>query len=352
MPDVRRDAGSAAIVSHATSLRRLGFDVVFCPADMSAVGAEALEATGIACCHTPWFGSVEELLRAEAHGFDLIYLHRIATALPYLALVRQHFPRARVLFSVADLHHLRLARQAAVEGRPELARAAGIVRRQELMAAAASDCVMTHSPAEAAVLRRANPALRPHVVPWAIVARPGRGGFVGRHGLAFIGHFGHAPNTHAAWWLVDEIMPLVHARDHGIALSIAGTAMPPELRIARPGIQAMGAVDDLMPLLASVRMTVAPLQFGAGIKGKVLDSLAAGVPCVCSPTAAEGIPLGPALASLVAPDAPGLAASVLRLHRDQALHAACRREGLDLVTTAWTEGRTDEAMRNAAAMMG
>ena len=95
-------------------------------------------------------------------------------------------------------------------------------------------------------------------------------------------------------------------------------------------------------------MTVAPLQFGAGIKGKVIDSLAAGVPCICTPVAAEGIPLGPALASLVAPDASGLAAAILRLHRDPTLHAACRREGLSLVATSWTEAYVDRVMRESA----
>ena len=124
--------------------------------------------------------------------------------------------------------------------------------------------------------------------------------------------------------------------------------MPPDLLRPHPGLHVLGATDDLPALLASVRMTAAPLRFGAGIKGKVLDSLAAGVPCICIPTAAEGIPLGPALASLVAPDAPGLAASILRLHRNPRLHAACRREGLALITAHWTEATTDIALNQAA----
>ena len=62
---------------------------------------------------------------------------------------------------------------------------------------------------------------------------------------------------------------------------------------------------------------------------------------------AGGVRLGPALASLVAPDAAGLAASILRLHRDQALHAECRREGLEHIATVSTEERTAAALREA-----
>jgi hypothetical protein len=70
-------------------------------------------------------------------------------------------------------------------------------------------------------------------------------------------------------------------------------------------------------VLDRVRLTAAPLRFGAGVKGKVLESFAAGVPCVMTPVAAEGLALGDAL---VGDDAAALAALILRVHGSAALH--------------------------------
>ena len=105
MPDAARDAGSNAILSHARSLIRLGYEVVFAPMDMA--GAEALNRLGIVCCHAPWFAPVEEVLLYQAQCLALVYLHRVTCALPYMGLVRRHQPKAWVVYSVADLHHLR-----------------------------------------------------------------------------------------------------------------------------------------------------------------------------------------------------------------------------------------------------
>jgi hypothetical protein len=78
-----------------------------------------------------------------------------------------------------------------------------------------------------------------------------------------------------------------------------------------------------------VRVSAAPLRFGAGVKGKVLDSLAAGVPCVCSPVAAEGIGLPPAL---VAADPMHMADSLWRLHEDAAANAAAAKAGFAMLS--------------------
>jgi hypothetical protein len=123
LPDATRDGGSQAILSHMRALRDLGYQVSFIAAHELLPGQEAvaaLEAEQITCWRTPHYASVEEVLRRQADCFDVIYLHRAAMASAHVALARQYCPRARILTSVADLHHLRLGRQARVEARPEL----------------------------------------------------------------------------------------------------------------------------------------------------------------------------------------------------------------------------------------
>ena len=348
MPRSGRDAGSNVLLSHMRSLQRLGFEVSFVSADtVGGAAADALAAEGIAPYHAPWTGSVEEVLRREAGGFALVYLHRVSNT-RYLPLIRHYQPRARLVYCVADLHHLRLARQAEVEQRPELTHASQQLRTAELSAATLADAVITHSSHEAALLRRDAPGARVHLVPWAVAANPVQAPFSERRGLAFVGSFGHAPNVDAAWWLLQDILPLLGTRAPGIECLMVGSDMPDSLRAAeRPGVRMLGHVADLGSVFGQVRLTVAPLTFGAGAKGKLLDSLAAGVPCACTPVAAEGLELPQTLQATVAASAGSLVDVILRLHDDAEFNAGCASAGLSLIATQWSQARVDALMRAA-----
>ncbi|MCJ2088232.1 glycosyltransferase family 4 protein [Methylobacterium sp. E-005] len=354
LPVTARDAGSNAILSHLRSLQRLGYAVTFAPLDM--VGdAAALEAEGVRCCLSPWYATVEEVLRRHEGAFAVVYLHRIETAGRYAQLVRDTQRGARLIYSVADLHHLRTARQAAVEGRADLAAYAEHVRLLELCTAQMSDAVITHSTHEAEILAGHIPSERVHIVPWAVAPRPTAVPFAARRGMAFVGGFGHQPNVDAALVLIESVMPALAAlRPGGSAAELpcllAGSGMPERvaaLAAARPGVEILGRVPDLAALFDRVRLSVAPLAYGAGVKGKVLDSLAAGIPCVCTPVAAEGLDLPEPLARLVADTPTALAQAILSLHEDEGLNRTCAAAGLAYIAAMNSARRVDAGMRAA-----
>jgi glycosyltransferase involved in cell wall biosynthesis len=348
LPDATRDGGSQAILSHMRALRDLGYQVSFIAAHELLPGQEAvaaLEAEQITCWRTPHYASVEEVLRRQADCFDVIYLHRAAMASAYLALARQYCPRARILYSVADLHHLRLGRQARVEARPELLAQSRQLRRIECAAAWSANAVLTHSAQEADWLRRAVLGAKVHLVPFAQSVRPTPVDVAGRRGIAFIGNYAHAPNADAARFLVEEILPLVWRQDQGIDCVLVGSDMPESIRkLARPGVATLGHVADLSQVFDRVRLTVAPLRFGAGVKGKVLASFGAGVPCVMSPVGAEGIDLPPPLAGLVGESAALIAEHIVRLHTDIAANRAASEAGLAMIADDFSEARVQAAL--------
>lgn len=355
VPRPEQDAGSGAVVSHMRSLRRLGYRVVFAARDMGGgADAAALEAEGITCCGAPWYASVEEVLRRQAGRFALVYLHRVSVAAAYGTLVRQTQARARVVYSVADLHHLRLFRQAEAEDRPELLPEAGRLREMELWCARMSDAVITHSATEAALLRSALEGCVPvHVVTWSMApSLPGsvpgsvpgatrRRAFAERSGAALLGHFAHHPNVAAAAVLREEIAPLLD----GVPCLLVGAGLPEGLRADAPGVRYAGHVESLDDLFDSVRLTVAPLPFGAGLKGKVVASFSAGVPCVCYPMAAEGMDLPPRLEALVVADAAGAARLMRRLHEDEAFNERMGRRCLAFARRRFSDAAVDAAMR-------
>jgi glycosyltransferase involved in cell wall biosynthesis len=354
MPDASRDAGSQAILSHMRALRGLGYGIVFAAgvdAAPNPIALAALEADGVDVARAPFYATVEEVLRRQAGCFDLIYLHRVSNASKYLALARQHCPGARIVFAVADLHHVRLARQAEVESRPELLAQSRRVRLAECTAALLADAVITHSAVEADWLRRAVPDTKIHVVPWEVPEQTGSAEWADRRGLAFIANFAHGPNVDAAHHLVEDIMPLVWRHQQGIECRLVGSAMPASItQLARPGIVVTGHVANLTDILDSVRLTVAPLRYGAGIKGKVLNSLAAGVPCVMTPVAAEGIVMGAPPPFFVGETASDIAVQIAALHGDRTLWQAASDAGRALIRTRYSAAQVAARLAAVAGL--
>jgi len=121
------------------------------------------------------------------------------------------------------------------------------------------------------------------------------------------------------------VMPLVWQADPTIPCLLVGEGMPASL--AGPNVELLGHVEDLAEIFARVRLTAAPLRFGAGVKGKVLQSFAAGLPCVMSPIAAEGLSLPEGLDTLVGRDAAELAGLITLMHTDAARNGRAARAG-------------------------
>jgi glycosyltransferase involved in cell wall biosynthesis len=350
-PDPGRDAGSQAILSHMGSLRRLGYKVSFVGAhDLNdpSVETEALTAAGIECWRAPFYISVEEVLQRQAHCFDLIYLYRVSNAAKYLALARHYHPRARILYGVAELSNLSLAGQAKIEQRPELLAASRRARLAECTAAWSADAVIAHSPEETVWLRQAVPDAHVYQAPWRVPARPAAAPFAKRKGIAFIGGYANPANVDAALFLAEDIMPLVWRRDPRIECLLVGSRMPQSIKdLARPRLIPIGDVTELGDIFDRVRLTVAPLRYGAGVKGKVLNSFAAGIPCIMTPVAAEGIDRPAVLEAMIGADAEELAERILRFHKDEALCREAAAAGLEFIGKHFSDAEVDAALKAA-----
>ena len=232
---------------------------------------------------------VDLRLRDEGARFDAVLLSRPDVASAHLAAAREHAPQALLLYDTVDLHFLREYRGARLLGsRPALERA--LARKaQELELVRAADRTLVVSDVEREVLEEECPGASICVVRNVHEAAGSQAPFTERSGALFVGGFAHAPNADAAGRLVDEIWPLVQRAAPGLGLTIVGADPPAGLR--GHGIVVAGAVERVERYLDACRVSVAPLRFGAGVKGKVLASMGRGVPVVGSPVAFEGIPV-------------------------------------------------------------
>ena len=141
-----------------------------------------------------------------------------------------------------------------------------------------------------------------------------------RQHLLFVGGFQHLPNVDAVQWFVQEVWPIVHAAEPAMRVRIVGSQMPSKLQnLDVPGVEILGFVQDLDDLLSQSRISIAPLRYGAGVKGKINQAMAHGLPVVATSMAVEGMNLLHEEHVLVADTPQDFARELLRLYSDGAL---------------------------------
>src|SRR5947207_10825938 len=159
-------------------------------------------------------------------------------------------------------------------------------------------------------------------------------GHDGPPSLLFVGGFRHRPNIDAAIWLVRDILPQVKAVMPEVSAVIAGSTPPAAVKgLAGPDVLVTDYVSDPMleRLYRTATVAVAPLRFGAGVKGKVVEAMRFGVPVVTTSAGAQGLPGAEDAVEIAPVSAEGFADAIVRLLRDPDLARRRALEGLDFV---------------------
>jgi glycosyltransferase involved in cell wall biosynthesis len=273
-------------------------------------------------------GALEFRRLLRERNFRAAIISRPAVAEMLLKPVRRADPRVKIIFDTVDVHFVRLMREAELTGDRRLARKAERYRKIETRLARASDLVWYASSTDRDAMEREAPGIPSAVVP-TIHAPHARGlPFDEREHLLFVGNFRHSPNADAVRFFAREILPLVRQTLPDVELLVVGDNAPPDFAdYAQAGVRPLGYVPDIDPLLARSRVFVAPLRFGAGMKGKIGEALAYGIPVVTTAIGAEGMSLRDGQEALIA-DSPGdFAAAVVRAYSDAGLWRRLSDEG-------------------------
>lgn len=333
-PRPERDSGSVRMAAILRLLRELGCHVQFWALDAATrdAHARALENRGIEVVLAAdpmqrlgwWYANGSEV--------DVAWLSRLPAAERTLRLARHYARRAQTVFDTVDLHFLRYERGAALE-RDAAARAlARRFRRTELGLVDKSDTTLVVSPYERTLLGELVPHADVRVLSNIQRASVSQTPFAERSGLLFLGNFEHAPNVDAADWLIREIMPRLREALPNAVLHIAGYASDKAMvGLDSDNVVVHGFVPDLAPLLAQVRVALAPLRYGAGVKGKINLAMGHGLPVVTTPIGAEGMGLRNDVDALIEQDAGVFATAIARLYRDDVLWSRLSQNGLDSI---------------------
>jgi GT2 family glycosyltransferase/glycosyltransferase involved in cell wall biosynthesis len=279
-----------------------------------------LQQRGIEVLFHPYVRSIADLLGARGAEFDVVMLSRHYVAAANIDVVRAFAPGALVVFDTVDLHFLREERLAELEGSAMGRAAARAKRDEELALIRKADVTLVVSPIEQALLESLAPDARVMVLSNVHEPIPGGKPYAERAGLVFIGGFQHPPNVDAVAWYAREILPRVREKLPGVTTYIVGSKVPPTIQaLAAPDLVITGYVPDVAPYFTGCRISIAPLRYGAGVKGKVNLAMSYGLPVVATSPSVEGMHLAAGEDVLVADDAAGFADAIARLYRDEAL---------------------------------
>jgi GT2 family glycosyltransferase/glycosyltransferase involved in cell wall biosynthesis len=331
VPSPRRDSGSVRMRALMRELVAAGCAVAFTDqfGEYADEDTRALQREGIEAWWEPWRGGLSHWLRQHGRRFDAVVVSRHYVLSPLLPLLRRYAPQAQLVFDTVDLHFLREQREAGHAEDAASAQAAERTLAAELALVAESDLTWVVSEVERERLHALAPRAKVAVVSNIHEAVHGTPGFGARSDLLFVGGFAHPPNVDAVRWLAGEILPRLRERLPALRLHVVGGGAPADiLALANtPGLVLHGQLDALEPLLDDCRLSVAPLRYGAGVKGKVNQAMARGLPVVATSLAAEGMRLQDGREFLLADDAQAFVDAVVRAYQDEALWLRLREGG-------------------------
>ncbi|MGI8956700.1 MAG: glycosyltransferase [Chthoniobacterales bacterium] len=346
MPD--RDSGSLRMFQILTILQGLGHRVTFLPdnlADIPPYGDD-LRKRGIEVVHHPYTKKITEYLQTYGPTFDAVILSRCDFARKHIDEVRRFAPQSRVIFDTVDLHFLRTDREAQLTDDPATKAVALEKEQLEYALIDKSDETWVVSTVERALLLQQRPKKSIQIVS-NIVDIPGSATpFSLRKDFLFIGSFQHPPNTDGVLFFARDILPLVQQELGPVKFYVIGDKAPPEVvALANETTIVTGLQRDVRPYFDNVKLSVAPLRYGAGVKGKINQSMGFGVPVVATSIAAEGMELTDREDALVADTNQDFARALIELYTSQSLWEHVSQAGLEKTQALYSRAAAEKKLR-------
>ena len=334
VPTPDRDSGSYRMFNLLKLLIHLDCQVTFAASNLGTQNqyTEQLSAIGIKVLSKPSVRSIEEHMQRFGETYEVVILSRIEVATAHLACVRQYAPHAFVIFDTVDLHFVREYRGAKVTGNLRLLKRALYTKRQELAMAQAADCTIVVSPEEKEIIKQACFTAKVQIISNIHEIFEPVPPFGNRKDILYIDAFNHHPNVDAVLYFASEIFPLIKEEIPDIKVYIIGSTPPETIQeLHSDNFIVTGYLPDVSPHFRSCKLSVAPLRYGAGVKGKVHLSLSYGLPAVASSIAIEGMPVRPGQDVVIADTPEAMGQSISMVYHDERLWNQLSKNGQQLI---------------------
>ena len=229
----------------------------------------------------------------------LVLFDRFVTEEQFAWRVTQSCPKALKILDTEDLHFLRKARQQALKDATDVKDANLFTEtaKREIASILRCDLSLIISEFEMKLLADTFAVSKEilYYLPFMVTKLPDSSNFPEfeqRNNFMTIGNLLHGPNVDSVLYLKKEIWPLIKKQLPQAQLYIYGNYAPQhilELHNQKQGFYIMGWADSVAHVMQKARVCLAPLRFGAGLKGKLLDAMLYGTPGITTSIGAEGM---------------------------------------------------------------
>ncbi|MDI6765238.1 MAG: glycosyltransferase [Bacteroidota bacterium] len=281
------------------------------------------------------------------NDFDVIIFEFFDTALRNLAFVKKIRPDLPVIIDTVDVHFARELQMAEVLKSEDLLRKALETKSKELKVYGDSDVIWTVTDHDRQILLKENPQLCVNVIPNIHKLKPinRNNNNIERNTLLFIGGFWHQPNEDAVLFFHEKIFPHIRKEISEAKLIIVGNSPTEKVKaLASESVQVVGWVPETEPYLQKAHVSIVPLRYGAGLKGKVGEAMMSGLPIVTTSVGIQGMDVTDGVHLLVA-DAPiDFANKTIQLLKDVELQNALSKNAYDYIRTHYTPEIVEEKL--------
>ncbi|WP_200976654.1 glycosyltransferase [Echinicola sp. 20G] len=322
LPEYDKDSGSVRAFHLLKMLKHLGYHVIFVPrkgdkndpyyTEFRNLGLEILYAY-------PDRSGMKKLLIDILPSVDTAWICRPQLNKEFEWIFKQN-PKIKWICDTIDLHYIRLSREAEITGSQKLKRKAHKFHQLELDLTSKADISFTVTTDEKELLMQQG-IKRVEVIPniHEIHSVAASKSYAEREGILFIGSYNHPPNIDAVVWMIEEIMPIIW-KEHAMPVTLLGSAPTEKVKaLASDLVKVPGFVQDVEPYFVNHRLFVAPLRYGAGMKGKIGQSLAYQLPIVTTDVGAEGMGLKDGENVMLADSKEKFVAQILKVYQDEML---------------------------------
>ena len=347
-----QDSGSLRMFEMLGLMRSMGHKVTFIASNIEfrAPYVADIQSLGVEVLHYPYITSIARHVEQHGADYEFVILSRESVAGQFIDEVKRYATMAKIIFDTVDLHFLRSEREAALANDGALQLAAKKMRARELDIINAADVTLVVSPVERDLLAQLAPRADVKIVSNIHVSTPGPMPFAQRQGMLFIGGFRHPPNIDAIIWYVENVLPILRAKQPGLVTTVIGSDVPPALeQYEAADFVIAGYVPDVSPYYHKARVSISPLRYGAGVKGKINLAMQYGVPVVATTVSVEGMHLCTEENVLVADQPEAFADAIIRLHSDEALWNRLRQSGIDNIEEWFSRNAAQRALETVLA---
>jgi glycosyltransferase involved in cell wall biosynthesis len=290
----------------------------------------------------------DALLKSE--NFAAAILSRPDVADKVFDSIRRLSPETKIIYDTVDIHFVRFEREFEIVGKAEFRRAARRFKQLEAKLAASADQVWCVTDADRKFLQPLTPAADFEIVPNIHESGTRGANFAQRDGLLFVGNYQHRPNVDAVLFFLDAIFPRLLQGKPDLKFYVVGADPPPEiLRRKSETVVVSGFVPEVEPYFERARVFVAPLRYGAGMKGKIGQALSFGLPVVTTAVGAEGMNLQNECDVLIADEPEAFADSVRRVYDDNLLWQKLSDAGFNRIADYFSPAVVAEKVRQAVS---